>query len=197
MNTPLIGQLAPVFKSKAIVDGQIALDFTLQDFLGQYVLFFFYPLDFTFVCPTELHAFQEELDAFEERNCQVIACSVDSIYSHLAWLNTPKSQGGVQGIQYPLVSDLQKNIASACNVLKEDGVAYRAQFLIDRKGIIRHMLINDLPIGRSVDEALRTLDALIHHESYGDVCPANWTKGNKAMSADQEGVIDYFQDQLS
>lgn len=197
MNIPLLGQLAPFFKAKAIVDGQIASDFTLQDYLGQYVLFFFYPLDFTFVCPTELHAFQEELDAFEQRNCQVVACSIDSVYSHLAWLNTPKSKGGIQGIQYPLVSDLQKTIANAFGVLKEDGVAYRAQFLLDRKGVIRHFLINDLPIGRSVDEALRTLDALIHHELYGDVCPANWTKGTKGMSADQEGVIDYFQDQLS
>ena len=192
-----VSEQAPAVKADALFPNGKFEQIDLTRYRGKWVVVFFYPLDFTFVCPTELHAFQEELDAFEQRNCQVIACSVDSVYSHLAWLNTPKTKGGIQGIQYPLVSDLQKTIANAFGVLKEDGVAYRAQFLLDRKGVIRHFLINDLPIGRSVDEALRTLDALIHHEVYGDVCPANWTKGTKGMSADQEGVIDYFQDQLS
>lgn len=189
----LIGKMAPHFKAKAVIKGQIVEDFSLHDLLGQYVVFFFYPLDFTFVCPTELHAFQESLSAFEEREAQVVGCSVDSIYAHAAWVNTPKIKGGIEGITYPLVSDLTKTIAQAYHVLKEDeGVAFRGLFLLDKRGVIRHQLINDLPLGRSVDEALRTLDALRFYETYGEVCPANWHAGTKGMKPSQHGLLDFF-----
>ena len=166
MTTLLMGRKAPPFSAKAVVKGKIVENFSLQDFLGKYVVLFFYPLDFTFVCPTELHAFQEKLSEFEKRNASLIACSVDSSYSHLAWLNTPKNKGGIEGIEYPLISDLNKSIARAYQVLEEESsVAYRGLFLLDKQGIIRHQMINDLPIGRSVDEVLRTLDALRHKAS--------------------------------
>lgn len=189
----LIGKPAPHFKAKAAVNGKIVEDFSLSDFRGKYVVFFFYPLDFTFVCPTELHAFQEELAAFKERGAEVVGCSVDSLHTHLAWCERPKSQGGIQGVQYPLVSDLTKAISHSYNVLKEEeGIAYRAQFLIDRQGIVRHQLINDLSLGRSVPEVLRLLDALIFHEKHGEVCPANWTVGAKAMQPTKEGLDAYL-----
>lgn len=186
--------MAPHFKAKAVIDGKIIEDFSLSDFLGKYVIFFFYPLDFTFVCPTELHAFQEELEAFKQRGAQVVGCSVDSWYTHLAWSACPKSKGGIEGVQYPLVSDLNKTISKSYHVLKEDeGLAYRAQFLIDRQGVIRHQLVNDLPLGRSVGEVLRLLDALIFHEKHGEVCPANWTLGAKSMKPTQDGLQTYFE----
>lgn len=189
----LIGKSAPEFKAKAVVNGKIVDAFSLRDFLGKYVVFFFYPLDFTFVCPTELHAFQEEADAFSKRNAQVIGCSVDSAYSHFAWLHTPKAKGGIEGIEYPLVSDLCKSIARNFQVLKEDdGIAYRGLFILDKQGVVRHQLINDLPLGRSVTEALRTLDALIYHEKNGEVCPANWQVGAQLMKPTQEGLVHYF-----
>jgi peroxiredoxin (alkyl hydroperoxide reductase subunit C) len=194
MSHLLIGKKAPQFKAKAVVDGKIIDSFSLEDYLGKYVLFFFYPLDFTFVCPTELHAFQEKLGEFESRSCHVVGCSIDSVFSHYAWLNTSKEKGGIQGITYPIVSDLNKNIAEEYNVLnEEEGIAYRGLFLIDREGVIRHNLVNDLPLGRSVSEALRTLDALIYCEKHGEVCPANWNQGSKAMKPDQEGLVQYFQ----
>lgn len=190
----LIGKAAPHFQAKAVIDGKIVDDFSLEDYLGKYVLFFFYPLDFTFVCPTELHAFQAMEHEFEKRNAQVVGCSVDSAFAHLAWLNTPKVKGGIEGVEYPLVSDLNKYISRAYTVLKEDeGIAYRGQFLIDKKGIVRHELINDLPIGRSVEEALRLLDALIFHEEHGEVCPANWKAGAKTMTPTAEGLATYFK----
>lgn len=190
----LIGKKAPEFKAKAVVKDKLYDHFCLSDFLGKYIVFFFYPLDFTFVCPTELHAFQEMSQEFEKRNAQVIGCSVDSCFSHLAWLNTPKEKGGVQGITYPLISDLNKAISRSFSVLKEDeGIAYRGLFLIDKEGIIRHQLINDLPLGRSVDEALRLLDALIFHEKHGEVCPANWTPKQKSMKPTSEGIIEFFR----
>ena len=193
MNTVLVGKQAPSFKAKAIVKGQIVDTFSLEDLKGKYILFFFYPLDFTFVCPTELHAFQEKLADFKERNAEIIGCSIDSWFSHLAWLNTPKSKGGIEGVEYPLVSDIHKSIARSYNVLKEEeGIAYRGLFLIDKQGIIRHQLINDLPLGRSVDEALRMLDALIFFEKNGEVCPANWHPGSKGMKPTPEGLSKYF-----
>lgn len=193
MSNLLIGKQAPHFRAKAVVKGKIVDDFSLHDFMGKYVLFFFYPLDFTFVCPTELHAFQEMLDEFHKRNAQVVGCSVDSWYAHAAWMAQPKNQGGIEGVEYPLVADLNKEIATHFHVLKEDeGIAYRGQFLIDKKGVIRHQLVNDLPLGRSVDEALRLLDSLIFHEKHGEVCPANWTTGSKSMKPTQEGLIHYF-----
>jgi peroxiredoxin (alkyl hydroperoxide reductase subunit C) len=190
----LIGKQAPDFTAKAVINGEIVDHFSLSDFRGRYVVFFFYPLDFTFVCPTELHAFQEKLTEFEKRNAQLVACSIDSWFSHAAWLNMPKQKGGIQGISYPIVSDITKSIAKDFDVLKEDaGIAYRGLFLIDQQGIVRHQLINDLPLGRSVEEVLRLLDALIFHEQHGEVCPANWMPGSKAMVPDAEGLENYFR----
>lgn len=189
----LVGKKAPEFSSKAVVKGKIVENFSLHSCLGRYVLLFFYPLDFTFVCPTELHAFQENLLEFEKRNVQVAGCSVDSCFSHLAWLNTPRQKGGIHGVEYPLISDLNKTIAKTYGVLKEDeGIAFRGLFLIDKAGIIRHQVINDLPLGRSVEEALRMVDALIYFENNGEVCPADWKHGKKSMKATQEGLVEYF-----
>lgn len=189
----LIGKHAPEIETTAIVDHKIVHNFSLSQFKGKQVVLFFYPLDFTFVCPTELHAFQEKLSEFEERNTQVIGCSVDSAYSHLAWLNTPASKGGIQGVHYPLIADLNKSFARAFNVLfEEQGISYRGLFLIDAHGIIRHQVVNDLPLGRSVDEIIRTLDAWLYFEKNGEVCPANWQKGKKAMAPTREGLEKYF-----
>lgn len=193
MSHLLIGKKAPSFTAKAVQGKEIIKGFSLNQFLGQYIVFFFYPLDFTFVCPTELHAFQEELPKFQQRNAQVIGCSVDSEFSHVAWLSTPKAQGGIEGIEYPIISDLNQKIArDYCVLHEEEGIAYRGLFLIDRKGIVRHLLINDFPIGRSVDEALRILDALISFETHGEVCPANWSMGKKTMQPNTNGLINYF-----
>ncbi len=189
----LVGKSAPDFKAKAVVNGKIVNDFSLSRYKGKYVIFFFYPLDFTFVCPTELHAFQEGLEEFEKRHTQVIGCSVDSCYSHLAWLNTSRSKGGIEGITYPIVADLKKEIATAYDVLvPQEGIAYRGLFLLDKEGIVRHQVVNDLPLGRSVDEALRILDALIYFENNGEVCPANWQNGKKAFKPTSEGLEKYF-----
>lgn len=188
----LVGKEAPDFQAKAVIERNI-VDFSLKSLRGQYTVLFFYPLDFTFVCPTELHAFQEKLEEFEKRGTQVVGCSVDSAYSHLAWLNTPKHKGGIEGVDYPLVADLNKKIAKQYGVLNDEaGIAYRGLFLIDQQGIIRHQTINDLPIGRSVDEVLRVIDALIYVEKHGEVCPANWNTGKKSMRADSEGLQQYF-----
>lgn len=189
----LVGRTAPDFRAKAVVNGHITDDFSLAQFRGQYIVFFFYPLDFTFVCPTELHAFQEKKVEFEKRNAQVIACSVDSCYSHYTWVNTPKNKGGISGIEYPIVSDLNKQIAHDYGVLVPgEGISYRGLFLIDREGIIRHQLVNDLPLGRSVDEVLRVIDALNYFEVNGEVCPANWQTGKKSMKPTKEGLEQYF-----
>ena len=191
--TRLIGKKALNFKASAVANGQINENFSLDLFDGKYILLFFYPLDFTFVCPTELHAFQQKLGEFEKRGAQVIGCSVDSAFSHLAWVNIPKAKGGIEGVTYPLIADLNKNIAREYQVLDEEaGIAFRGLFLMDKDHIIRHQLVNDLPLGRSVDEALRLLDALIFHEENGEVCPANWQKGEKSMKPTQEGLATYF-----
>ncbi len=189
----LIGKPAPYFSANAVIDGHITSDFSLTSLQGEYVFFFFYPLDFTFVCPTELHAFEAYKEEFEKRHAKVVGCSIDSAQCHLAWLNTPKLKGGIEGVSYPLVSDINKTIAKDYGVLKEDeGIAYRGLFLIDKEGIIRHMLINDLPLGRSCDEALRMLDALIFFEQNGEVCPANWSLGKKALRPSNAGLEEYF-----
>lgn len=189
----LVGKLAPAFKAKAVISGKIVSDFSLNHYQGKNVVFFFYPLDFTFVCPTELHAFQDLLEEFEKRQTQVVGCSVDSCYSHLAWLETPKSKGGIEGVDYPLVSDLNKTIATDYGVLMpQEGIAYRGLFLIDKEGIIRHQTVNDLPLGRSVDEALRILDAWLYFEKNGEVCPANWQQGKQAFKPSYEGLKTYF-----
>ena len=204
----LVGKKAPSFKATAVVNGNdIVQDFSLEQFKGEkYVVFFFYPLDFTFVCPTEILAFQEKLAEFEKRNVAVVGCSVDSEFSHWAWLNTEKNNGGIKGVKFPLVSDLSKTIAENYGVLageyevNEAGessfigapVAFRGLFLIDKKGVVRHQLVNDLPLGRSVDEVIRMVDALAHFEEYGEVCPANWKQGDDAMNATAEGVASYL-----
>jgi len=189
----LVGKKAPDFHLKAVVKGKIENQFSLSSLRGKYVVLFFYPLDFTFVCPTELHAFQERLGEFENREAQVIGCSVDSCFSHTAWLNTPRSKGGIEGVQYPILSDINKRVCRDYDVLKEDeGIAYRGLFLIDKEGIVRHQIVNDLPLGRSVDEALRMIDALVFFENNGEVCPADWKQGKKSMKATPEGLSEYF-----
>jgi peroxiredoxin (alkyl hydroperoxide reductase subunit C) len=173
-------------------DNSFKEDFKLSDYRGKYVILFFYPLDFTFVCPSEIIAFNKALDKFKERNCEVIGVSIDSQFSHWAWKNTPINEGGIGNIQFPLVADLDKSISRRYGVLLDVGVALRGTFLIDREGIIRHAVINDLPLGRSIDEALRIVDALKFHETHGDVCPANWKEGEEAMTPTAEGVADYL-----
>ncbi len=191
MMSVLVGKKAPEFKAKSVSNGNLG-DLSLADSAGRYTILFFYPLDFTFVCPTELHAFQEKLEEFKKLNCELIGCSVDSHFSHLAWVNTPKTQGGIQGVTYSLISDLGGKIAESYGVLSEDGVAYRGLFLIDKNGIVRHQVVNDLPLGRSVDEALRVLKALQYTEAHGEVCPANWNEGDRAIKATHESVSDYL-----
>ncbi len=188
----LVGKTAPDFTCKAVVGGQVVDSFTLSSHRGRHVVLFFYPLDFTFVCPTELHAFQEELKAFRERNVELIAVSTDSWFSHAAWLATPKNKGGIEGVQYPIVSDFNKTISRDYDVLCEGGMAYRGLFLIDKQGIVRHQVVNDLPLGRSVEETLRMVDALQFFEKHGEVCPANWKKGQKSMKPTQDGLHQYF-----
>jgi len=189
----LVGKEAPDFSATAVVGGDFKENFTLSSHRGKNVLLFFYPLDFTFVCPTELHAFQEKADAFKKLNTEVIGCSIDSQFSHLAWLKTPKAKGGIEGIKYPLVADINKTIARDYDVLIQDaGVALRGAFLIDEKGVVRHQTVNDLPLGRNIDEFLRLIEALRFHEEHGEVCPANWQKGAKTMSPDQKGLDNYF-----
>ena len=194
----LVGKQAPGFKATAAQENRLIDGFTLEQFRGKYVVLFFYPLDFTFVCPTELHAFQGRLKEFEKRNCELVGCSVDSHFSHNAWLRTPKDRGGVEGITYPIISDINKTIARDYDVLKSDeGIAYRGLFLIDREGIVRHQVVNDLPLGRSVDEALRILDALLFFEKNGEVCPADWKEGARGMQPTQEGLESYFDPMAS
>ncbi len=193
MNSLLVGKKAPRFTAKAAFKEEIIDNFSLESFLGRFVVLFFYPLDFTFVCPTEMHAFQEKLAEFEKRGAALIGCSVDSHFAHLAWLNTPKQKGGIEGVSYPIISDLNKTISRDYHVLNEEsGVSFRGLFLIDQQGVVRHQLVNDLPLGRSVDEVLRLLDALIFYEKYGEVCPANWKEGERTMRATQEGLLAYF-----
>lgn len=204
----LVGKKAPNFSATAVVDGgDFQENFSLEQFIGKKkVVLFFYPMDFTFVCPTELLAFQEKLAEFEKRGVAVVGCSVDSHFSHWAWLNTPKDKGGIQSVVYPLVADFDKTISMNYGVLAgeytwdEDGkwafegapVAYRGLFLIDEEGTVRHELINDLPLGRNVNEALRVIDALTHNQKYGEVCPANWNEGDDAMTASSDGVASYL-----
>ena len=189
----LVGKMAPEFSAKAVIRDKIVENFSLSLFRGQNVVLFFYPLDFTFVCPTELHAFQEKAEEFRKRDTQIVGCSVDSCYSHHAWLATPKNKGGIQGVEYPIIADLNKEIARAYDVLiPHEGIAYRGLFLIDKNGMVRHQVVNDLPLGRSVDEALRILDALIYFEQHGEVCPANWQNGKKSLKPNREGIEQYF-----
>jgi peroxiredoxin (alkyl hydroperoxide reductase subunit C) len=190
----LVGKDAPDFKAAAAVSGEVKEGFTLSQFKGKkHVVLFFYPLDFTFVCPTELHAFQEQLGEFTKRNTELIACSTDSVNSHLAWLNIAKKEGGIHGITYPIVADLTKSISRDYDVLDEaEGIAYRGTFIIDLAGKVMAQNVSHRPIGRSVDEVLRLLDAVQYVEQHGEVCPANWSKGHKAMRATTKGVKTFF-----
>ena len=188
----LVTKEAPDFTAQAVMPDNSFGEVKLSSYRGKYVVLFFYPLDFTFVCPSEIIAFDAALAKFQKKNAQLLGCSVDSHFTHLAWKNTPRKQGGIGPIQYPLVSDLNKQISRDYGVLLDAGIALRGLFLIDKAGIVRHALINDLPIGRSVDEAIRVLDALQFHEENGDVCPANWHQGEEAMKPTAEGVASYL-----
>lgn len=204
----LVGKKAPLFKAPAVINGsEIVKDFSLEQYLGKkYIVFFFYPADFTFVCPTEIIAFQDKLKEFEARNVAVVGCSTDSEYSHWKWLNTERKDGGIKGVTYPLVADSSKTIAENYGILAghyeydEEGlstfvgapVAYRALFLIDKQGVVRHQVVNDLPLGRSVEEALRIVDAWQYFEENGEVCPADWHKGQEALKPTFEGVAQYL-----
>ncbi len=204
----LVGKKSPSFSAQAVINGgEIVNDFSLDQYLGKkYVLFYFYPADFTFVCPTEIIAFQNKIEEFEKRNVAVVGCSTDSEFSHWKWLQTEKKDGGIKGVKYPLVADLSKTISENYDVLagtydyNEAGQAtfigipqaYRGLFLIDKQGIVRHQLVNDMPIGRSVEEALRVIDALQFNEENGEVCPAGWQKGDKGMKATQDSVASYL-----
>ena len=203
----LVGKPAPKFNARAVIHGRIEENFTLEQFHGKkYVVLFFYPKDFTFVCPTELHAFQASLAEFHARNVEVIGCSTDTAETHWGWTQLPKSHGGIQGVQYPLLADANKTIASAYGVLNgeysldEEGsltassemIAFRGLFLIDLQGIVRHQLVNDLPLGRSVEETLRIVDALQFFVQHGEVCPANWHTGKEALKPTFDGVAGYL-----
>ena len=191
---PFIGKSAPDFEAKVVMpDNSIVAEFNLKKYLkGHKGIVFFYPLDFTFVCPSEIIAFNNRLGEFSIRNTKIVAISVDSHFSHHAWKAMPVNKGGIGNIQFPLVSDLKKEISTAYNVLNEDGISYRATFLIDEQFNIRHYLINDLPLGRNVDETIRMIDALDHHTTHGEVCPAGWKKGDQGMSPSHQGVSDYL-----
>ena len=204
----LVGQKAPSFTAAAVVNGNdVVSDFSLDQYLGNsYVVLFFYPKDFTFVCPSELHAFQAKMAEFESRNVKVVACSTDTEETHWGWLQMDKNAGGIKGVKYPIVADTNKTISDAYDVLlgeydyDEKGaliatntmIAYRGLFLIDKEGIVRHQVVNDLPLGREVDEMLRLVDALQFTEEHGEVCPAGWQKGDEGMKPDAAGVADYL-----
>lgn len=187
-----VQQPAPDFRCEAVLNGKFET-VALGDFKGKYLVLFFYPLDFTFVCPTEILAFSDRADEFRKIGAEVVGASVDSKYSHLAWLNTPRKDGGIAGVKIPLLADLDKKIASDYGVLLPGGVALRGLFVVDPKGIVRHITINDLPIGRSVDEVLRVVQAVQFTDKHGEVCPANWAPGKDTMKPDPQGSKTYFE----
>ena len=189
----LVGKQAPDFKAQAVMPDGSFQELSLEQYRGKNVILFFYPLDFTFVCPSEIIAFDNHLSEFKERGTEVIGVSVDSHFSHHAWRKTKVEDGGIGEVQYPLVADLTKSISADYDVLTGDGaVAFRGLFLIDKEGMVRHQIVNDLPLGRNVAEAIRMVDALQFHETHGEVCPANWSKGKKGMQANAEGVASYL-----
>ena len=194
----LVAKKAPNFTAQAVMEDNSMEDLTLSDYRGKYVVLFFYPLDFTFVCPSEIIAFDDKLDEFKKRNCEVIAVSVDSQFSHWAWKNTPRKQGGLGQVRFPIVADLNKTISKDYGVLlKKEGIALRGLFILDKEGVIHHSTINNLPLGRNVDEVLRTLDALQFTEEHGEVCPANWNPGDAAMKPTSDGVAEYLGEHMS
>lgn len=195
----LVGKTAPDFTAKAVLaNNTIAEKFNLTNELKDKIgVVFFYPLNFTFVCPSEIIAFNNKLKEFQQRNAVVIGVSVDSPFSHLAYKNTPLEKGGIGNVQFPLVSDLTKQISRDYDVLLNDSIAFRGTFIIDTKGVVRHQVVNDLPLGRNIDEALRIIDAIQYHEQHGEVCPANWNKGDEAMKPTAEGVSAYMAKRTS
>lgn len=189
----LTGRQAPDFEVTAVKDGQPVEGYTLSQLRGKkYVVLFFYPFDFTFVCPTELHEFEARRAEMEALGAEVIGCSIDSPHAHMAWLNTPKRQGGIEGIKYTLLADVNKTVARAYDVLLPEGMALRATFIIDKEGVVQVQQVNNLSIGRSVEEVVRSLKALQFTEKHGEVCPANWQEGGEGMAATQEGVKKFF-----
>ncbi len=193
----LVAKEAPDFKAQAVMPNGAFAEVSLSDYRGKYVVLFFYPLDFTFVCPTEIIAFSEAVADFEKLGVQVLGCSIDSHFTHLAWRNTPRKQGGIGDIAYPLIADLDKKIADAYDVLLPDGIALRGLFLIDKDGVVQHQLVNNLPLGRSVGEALRLVKALQFFEANGEVCPANWDEGKASMKPDPVGSQEFFEKEYS
>ncbi len=191
----LVGKSAPDFSAKAVI-GEDIVNYTLSDNWknGKFTLLFFYPKDFTFVCPTEIVAFSDRIAEFRDRNVEVVACSTDQEFSHHAWNKMPRHEGGLGGVEYPIVADTTKTISTTYGVLNEEaGVAFRGLFLIDTNGTVRHMLVNDMPLGRSVDEALRMIDALQYFEAHGEVCPANWNQGKPTIKANPTDAKEYFE----
>ena len=188
----LVTKEAPDFTAQTVMPDNSIEELTLSSLRGKYVVLFFYPLDFTFVCPSEIIAFDKKLDEFKSRNAEVVGVSVDSQYTHYAWRQTAPEKGGIGEIGYPLVADLSKSISTDYGVLFEGAVALRGLFLIDKEGVVRHQLVNDLPLGRNVDEAIRVLDALQFTEEHGDVCPASWKQGEEAMKPTADGVAEYL-----
>lgn len=193
----LVTQPAPDFAAEAVMEDGSFKKVSMSDYKGQYVLLFFYPLDFTFVCPTEIIAFSEAIESFKQLNVQVLGCSIDSHFSHLAWRQTPRSQGGIGEIKYPLIADLDKSIAKDYDVLLPGGIALRGLFLIDKDGVVRHQVVNDLPLGRSVEEALRMVQALQFFEANGEVCPANWKEGARSIKASPDASKEFFEAEYS
>ncbi|MBR9828738.1 MAG: peroxiredoxin C [Oceanospirillales bacterium] len=193
----LVGKQAPDFNAAAVLgDGQIVDTYNLKEAInGKYGLIFFYPLDFTFVCPSELIALDHRMDAFQERGVEVIGVSIDSQFTHNAWRNTPVNEGGIGQVKYTLVADVKHEICKAYDVEAEGGVAFRGAFLIDANGVVRSQIVNDLPLGRNMDELIRLVDALQFHEEHGEVCPAGWNKGDKGMNASPEGVAKYLAEE--
>lgn len=188
----LVGNKAPFFEEKAYVNGE-QKTLSLNDYKGKWKILFFYPLDFTFVCPTEITAFSDAADKFKAANCELIACSVDSFFSHLAWTKMPRNEGGIGEVNFPIIADLNKNVARSYEVLNDGGVALRGLFLIDDKDVIQQATINNLSVGRNVEEALRLLEAYQHTAKAGEVCPANWKKGQDTMKPDPKGSKDWFK----
>lgn len=188
----LVGKKAPDFTATAVHGDNEIKELTLSSFQGKYVVLFFYPLDFTFVCPSELIAFDRRLEEFRKRNVEVIGCSIDSQFTHLAWKNTPVDKGGIGQVSYPLVADINHAICQAYDVETADGVAFRGSFLIDKDGLVQHQIVNNLPLGRDIDEMLRVIDALQFTETHGEVCPAGWQKGKTGMQASPDGVARYL-----
>lgn len=189
----LVGNIAPDFNADAVVNGEIKKVSLHKDFAGRWKVLYFYPLDFTFVCPTEITAFEDSLSKFREMGCEVIGCSVDSAFSHLAWTKIERNKGGLGKMQHPLVADITKNIARSYEVLSNEAVALRGVFVIDDKNVIQTSTVNNLSVGRNVDEVLRTVEAYQYTAKHGEVCPANWSKGKATMKPDPVGSQDYFK----